>query len=82
MEALSALIALSPLDGRYAAKLDPLRPWFSEFGLIRERTRVELAWLTALSDAPAIAEVPAFSSATRAFLQDLLAKFSRSRRPR
>jgi adenylosuccinate lyase len=74
--ALGALTALSPLDGRYAAKLDALRPWFSEFGLIRERTRVELAWLIALADAPEIAEVPALSADTRKFLHDLLRNFS------
>ncbi len=72
----AALTALSPLDGRYAAKLDVLRPWFSEFGLIRERTRVELAWLMALADAPEIPEVPALAATTRGFLNELLANFS------
>jgi len=72
----ATLTALSPLDGRYAPKLDPLRPWFSEFGLIRERTRVELAWVAALAASPAIAEVPALSAASRKFLDDLTAQFS------
>jgi adenylosuccinate lyase len=50
---LSALTALSPLDGRYAAKVAALSAHFSEYGLIRHRVRVELAWLVAL---PADAE--------------------------
>lgn len=61
---LSALTALSPLDGRYAAKVEPLRAHFSEFGLIRNRIRVEIEWLKALAAAPEIAEVAAFSAAT------------------
>ena len=48
-----ALTALSPLDGRYAGKVAALRAHFSEYGLIRHRVRVELAWLVALSDEPA-----------------------------
>ena len=44
------LTALSPLDGRYAAKLDALRPWLSEFGLMRCRVKVEVEWLLALGD--------------------------------
>jgi len=61
---LGALTALSPLDGRYAAKVEPLRAHFSEFGLIRNRIRVEIEWLKALAAAPEIAEVPPFSRAT------------------
>src|SRR5581483_3604579 len=60
---LDPLTALSPLDGRYAAKLAALREHFSELGLIRARVRVEIAWLRALSDEPAIREVPPFSPA-------------------
>ncbi|MDH5285470.1 MAG: adenylosuccinate lyase [Betaproteobacteria bacterium] len=60
-----ALTALSPLDGRYAAKLEPLREHFSEFGLVRLRVRVEAAWLLALGDEPRIAEVPPFAPADR-----------------
>src|SRR6185437_5122291 len=59
------LTALSPLDGRYAQNVDPLRDCFSEFALIRDRVRVEIAWLLALSDEPAIAEVAPFSDAAR-----------------
>ena len=58
---LSPLTALSPLDGRYGGKVDSLRPFFSEYALIRHRIRVEIEWLKALSLEPAIAEVAAFS---------------------
>jgi len=68
-----ALTALSPLDGRYAGKVAALREHFSEFGLVRHRVRVEIAWLVALSEEPAIPEVPPFSAAARAAL-DLAAQ--------
>ena len=58
---LSTLTALSPIDGRYASKADSLRPWFSEFGLIRARVIVEVRWLQQLSQNPNIHEVPEFS---------------------
>ena len=48
---LSSISALSPLDGRYAAKLAPLRPIMSELGYMQRRVQVELAWFIALSDA-------------------------------
>jgi adenylosuccinate lyase len=73
---LSPLTALSPLDGRYAAAMAPLRPLFSEFGLMRHRVRVEIEWLKALAAEPAIAEVPAFSPATLARLDALVEGFS------
>jgi adenylosuccinate lyase len=73
---LSALTALSPLDGRYAASADPLRPFFSEHALIRYRVRVELAWLAALAAEPAIAELKPFSRKTGASLNELVLKFS------
>ncbi len=47
----SPLTNLSPLDGRYAAKLDPLRPLLSEYGLMHRRVQVEVEWFIALSDA-------------------------------
>ncbi|MBL8471058.1 MAG: adenylosuccinate lyase [Rhodocyclaceae bacterium] len=72
---LTTLTALSPLDGRYAGKVEALRTHFSEFGLIRNRVRVELAWLAALAAEPAIAEVPAFSQTTLDELDLLLASF-------
>jgi adenylosuccinate lyase len=68
----SSLTALSPLDGRYAASADPLRPYFSEHALIRYRVRVELAWLMALAAEPAIAELKPFSRATVAALNKLI----------
>ena len=73
---LTPLNALSPLDGRYAAKLDALRPFFSEFGLIRNRVKVEIEWLKALAAAPQIAEIKPFSAATIAELDGVIASFS------
>jgi len=72
----STLLALSPLDGRYAAKAAVLQPIFSEFGLIHRRVRVELAWLLALADAGEIAEVPALSAGARAALLAIGEDFS------
>ena len=71
-----ALVALSPLDGRYAGQAEALRPHFSEFGLIRSRVRVELAWLAALSDEPGVPEVPPFDAAARSAIAEALASFS------
>ena len=71
-----ALTALSPLDGRYAGKVAALREHFSEFGLVRHRVRVELAWLVALADEPAIPEVPPFSAAARAALDEAVQGFA------
>ncbi len=70
------LTALSPLDGRYAGKIEPLRRHFSEFGLIRNRVRVEVEWLKALSAEPAIGEVRTFSPATVAELDHVVGAFS------
>ncbi|HRO27256.1 MAG TPA: adenylosuccinate lyase [Luteimonas sp.] len=72
----AALLALSPLDGRYAAKVDALRPIFSEYGLIHARVRVEIEWLVALAAEPGIAELPAFDAAQVATLQRLWQDFS------
>ena len=72
----SALTALSPLDGRYASKVAALREHFSEFGLIRARVRIEIAWLVALSDEPRIPEVAPFSAAARAALDAATALFA------
>ena len=73
---MSALLALSPLDGRYAAAVEALRPVFSEYGLIRARVRVELEWLKSLATAPEISEVPPFSAATLAEIDAVIAGFS------
>ncbi len=68
---LSSLTAVSPVDGRYAAKTEALRSIASEYGLIRYRVIVEVAWLRALAAHPGIAEVPAFSEAAEAWLEQL-----------
>lgn len=69
------LTALSPVDGRYAGKCDPLRAITSEYGLIRNRLTVEVRWLQQLADQPHIPEVPALSSEARAWLDELVAHF-------
>ena len=74
--ALDALTAVSPIDGRYASKTAPLREHFSEFALIRERVRVEIAWYLSLCDAPGVVELPAPSDAVRAALTELGEDFS------
>jgi len=73
---LDSLTALSPLDGRYAARVDALRPIFSEYGLMHRRVAVEIAWLVALSDEAGIAELPPFPAAARAILQKIADGFS------
>ncbi len=73
---LNTLTALSPLDGRYAKQIEPLRGVFSEFGLMRCRIQVELEWLKALAAEPSITEVAPFSEATIAEINDLIANFS------
>ena len=75
---LGALTALSPLDGRYAAKVDLLRPHFSEYGLIHARLRVEIEWLKALAADRHFTEIPAFSPATIAELDGLVNNFTAS----
>jgi adenylosuccinate lyase len=73
---LTALTALTPLDGRYRRTGDKLAPYFSEFGLIKYRVKVEIEWLKALADEPAIAEVPPFSAATLVELDAVATNFS------
>ena len=70
------LLALSPLDGRYAGKVDALRPIFSEFGLIKARVQVEVEWLLALAAAPGIVELKPFSGAAADRLRALAHGFS------
>jgi adenylosuccinate lyase len=70
------LLALSPLDGRYAGKVDALRPIFSEFGLIKARVRVEVEWLLALAAEPKIVELEPFSTAEADRLRALANGFS------
>ncbi len=59
--ATSALTAISPIDGRYQKKTDPLKPIFSEYGLFRFRVQVEIAWLKTLARHPDITEIANFS---------------------
>ncbi len=73
---LTPLTALSPLDGRYHARLGGLRDCFSEQALIHQRVYVEIEWLKALAAEAALKEVPAFSAATVAELNQLVEKFS------
>ena len=68
--------ALSPLDGRYASKLDPLRTVFSEYGLIARRLEVEVRWLQKLADTSGIPEVKVLSDTSNAHLETVLAAFS------
>ena len=69
------LLALSPTDGRYAGRLDALRPIFSEYGLIKTRIHVEIEWLIALASEPGIAELNAFNDEQTAFLRAIAADF-------
>ena len=71
----AALLALSPLDGRYAGKVAALRPIFSESGLIRARVHVEVEWLLALAAEPAIQELPALPAAAVERLRNLARDF-------
>ena len=73
---LAALTALSPLDGRYCDKVSALREHFSEFGLIRNRIRVEIEWLRALSRDERFTEIPRFSAQTDAELDAIIEGFS------
>ena len=72
---LSPLTAISPLDGRYAAQAAPLRRIVSEAGLIQFRVEVEVRWLAALADCPAIGEVAALSGDARARLDAIVSGF-------
>jgi adenylosuccinate lyase len=72
---LSALNALSPLDGRYASRADALRGLLSEAGFMAHRVEVEVAWLVALSDA-GLPELSTFSVDARAQLNALVRDFS------
>jgi adenylosuccinate lyase len=76
MPPLSALSALSPLDGRYYKQLEPLRSCFSEGALFRHRVAIEIRWLLALAEDPAIAEIKPFTGDTNAQLGRLIEAFS------
>jgi adenylosuccinate lyase len=72
----AALLALSPLDGRYAGKSEALRPIFSEYGLIKARVTVEVEWLMALAEEPGLAELPRFSYPASQRLREVATAFS------
>ncbi|MGY0584127.1 MAG: adenylosuccinate lyase [Paraglaciecola chathamensis] len=75
---LSALTAVSPIDGRYADKTAELRSIFSEFGLLKYRVQVEVRWLQKLASTTAIEQVPAFSAEANAILDNIVATFDES----
>jgi len=71
-----ALTAISPIDGRYAGKVEALRPIFSEYGLIRYRVEVEVRWLQALANQAQISEVPALSDNATKQLNSIVSNFN------
>ncbi len=71
----STISALSPLDGRYAGKLAPLRPLMSELGYMHRRVQVEVAWFIRLSDA-GFAEFKPLTPGARTYLLGLVKNFS------
>ena len=73
---LTALTAISPLDGRYGDKTAELRPIFSEFGLMRFRVQVEIRWLQTLSDQVDIQEVPSLTDEANTVLNQITDTFS------
>ena len=75
---LSALSAVSPIDGRYGSKTSALRDVFSEFGLIKRRVLVEVRWLQSLAAQEGIAEVPALSDQSMQLLENIVENFSES----
>lgn len=76
MSDFNILYALSPLDGRYAAKCDALRPYLSEFGLMHARVTVEVRWLQSLANHAAITEIAPFSNRTNQFLDTIIGEFN------
>ncbi len=73
---LTSLTAISPIDGRYASKTKALRPYFSEYGLLRARVEVELRWLHLLGANADIAEVPKLSTEAENFINEMITHFS------
>ena len=72
---LSALTAVSPIDGRYGSKTAALREIFSEYGLIKRRVLVEIRWLQCLAGHAGIAEVPALSPSAERALEAIVDDF-------
>ena len=73
---LSSLTAISPIDGRYSSKCSDLRSIFSEYGLLKYRVQVEIAWLKKLSSCEGIPEVAPLSAEAAQYLDDIAANFS------
>ena len=73
---ISALTAISPIDGRYSVQTDPLRSVFSEYGLIHNRVKIEILWLIALSKDKEIKEIPKFSAKTILKLNNVIKSFN------
>lgn len=73
---LTSLAAISPVDGRYGNKVTVFREIFSEYGLIRNRVKVEVRWLQQLAAHPGITEVPALSAGARDALDQLVENFN------
>ena len=71
----ATLTALSPLDGRYAQKAAPLRPYLSEFGLIRYRVLIEVRWLQHLADEPSLADLTTLASPVKDVLNQIVDDF-------
>lgn len=76
MSDYSALTALSPLDGRYQGKLDPLRNWLSEYALIKHRVQVEIAWLISLAQESKLPQVAPLSSTAQSTLESWVTNFA------
>jgi adenylosuccinate lyase len=72
----SMLSSISPLDGRYDAQLNELRPYLSEFGLIKHRIKIEILWFISLSENKKIKEVPGFNKTTINALKMVAESFS------
>jgi adenylosuccinate lyase len=73
---LTALTAISPVDGRYGSKVSVFRDIFSEYGLIRSRVTVEIRWLQKLAEHPEIAEIPPFSADANTYLNQIVSDFN------
>lgn len=73
---LSSLNAISPIDGRYYKKTDPLRNIFSEYGLLKFRVQVEILWFQKLANTDAIKEIPIFTDIEYDFLNQLVINFN------
>jgi adenylosuccinate lyase len=73
---LSELTAISPVDGRYGPRLDNIKAIFSEFGLIKNRVKVEVFWLRMLANHPGFPEIPKLSSEAEQYLFKLVDEFT------